>query len=108
MHQREGEGKLNDSDKIIFNNEEITLVEGTTIKIPMKSSLEIEILARFEPELLMHLRQKLRNKRISFEKVVAVSQQTNKLYTDSDKLAHMLQQNPKLRKLQEMLGLDLH
>jgi hypothetical protein len=106
MSLREQAGKLNDSDKIIFNNQRISLLDGNTIELKTKSSLEKEILDRFEADLLMHLRKSLKNSTIQILLSLDEAIESNKLYTSRDKLQHMIGQNENLKLLQDALGLD--
>jgi hypothetical protein len=106
MAIREQAGKLNDSDKIIFKNQRISLLEGNIIELKTKSSLEKEILDRFEADLLMHLRKSLKNSTIQIQLTLDETIESNKLYTSRDKLQHMIGQNQNLKLLQEALGLD--
>jgi predicted ribosome quality control (RQC) complex YloA/Tae2 family protein len=106
MTLREQAGKLNDSDKIIFNNQRISLIDGNIIELKTKSSLEKEILDRFEADLLMHLRKSLKNSTVQIQLTLDETKESTKLYTSRDKLQHMIGQNQDLKLLQEALGLD--
>lgn len=105
--KRAEEGKLNESDNIIFNKE-LELVEGSTIKLKISNTLERDILARFEMDLLGYLRKELSNTTIQIvtDMVQPVDTGGKKLYTSKDKLEYMLSKNNNLKKLQELLGLD--
>ena len=103
--KREAAEELMDSDKIIFDKE-LILEEPHTIKLTFSSSQEQFILERFETDLVQFLREELENSHIKIETQLVETPQSKKLYTNQEKFEYMVQQNEKLKKLQEKLGLD--
>ena len=95
-----------DMEQLILNRE-LVKKDAHQVAIVLTSALEISILERFEHELVNYLRRYLQNNQLQLEKEVqATTEQTNKLYTSTDKYEYMLQQNPDLKLLKERFGLD--
>ncbi len=82
------------------------LKNGNGISLTLSSALEIEILERFETDLVGHLRGELQNDLIKIDKVVEEIKEGRKLYTSKDKYDYLVEQNPSIKELKERLGLD--
>ena len=75
-----------------------------TVSIPneaLESTFE-----KFRGELLMHLRNSLKNDHISISSQVIELERGKMLYTDREKFEHLKKKYPALKDLQEKLGLD--
>ena len=102
MKVKQGAG---DSEKLILSRE-LKKEGDRQVAIALRSELEVNILDRFELELVGFLRKELKNDHITIRKDIQQDDAPQKLYTSSDKYEYLLKQNPKLKELKERLGLD--
>lgn len=87
-------------------------LDGNTIKLFLTNVLQKDQLNRLTPKLLKYLRQELANDLIEIEAEIKFTetgqeQGANKLYTDADKLQHLMEEYPLFAELKDFLGLDL-
>lgn len=86
-------------------------LEGTTIKLFLTNSVQEDQLHRVKPKLLKFLRNELSNDllQIKAETKREANEQaaSSKLYTDADKLQHLIEEYPLFAELKDLLGLDL-
>ncbi len=94
-----------DAEKLVLSRE-LVKKAGNEITIMLGSQLEINILEKFEPDLVQHLRRELHNDLIFLTKSVKEQKEGQKLYTSQDKYDFMVKENPSLKALKEKLGLD--
>jgi len=80
--------------------------EDDTITLVLSSALEIQILDRFEADLVGFLRNSLKNDQININKKVEEIKEGRKLYTSKDKYEYLVEQNPAVKDLKDKLGLD--
>ncbi|UII29052.1 DNA polymerase III subunit gamma/tau [Fulvivirga maritima] len=100
---RKAEGK--NSEHMVMK-QEFYLKDPTTIVIKFLNPVKIDILDRFRPELLKHLKRKLNNGKISLETELIEAQAQRMIYTNHEKFAYLIEKKPILRDLQNRLGLD--
>jgi DNA polymerase-3 subunit gamma/tau len=102
----ENSPKASEMEQLIYHRE-LKLLPEHKVAIILRSTLEISIMERFEHTMISFLRKHLKNDRILIEKeILEDQQQTQTLYTSSDKYDYMVEQNPNLKLLKEKLGLD--
>ena len=77
------------------------------IELFLSNTLELGILERMEPELMLYLRKTLKNGDIKLKVTIKEQGAKDKLYTDRDKFEFMVKKNSDLQKLKDLLGLDL-
>jgi DNA polymerase-3 subunit gamma/tau len=94
-----------DAEKLVLGRD-LSKLEGNEISILLGSQLEINILEKFEQDLIQYLRKELENDLILLGKSVKEQMEGQKLYTSQDKYDFMVKENPSLKKLKEKLGLD--
>ncbi|MBN2484389.1 MAG: hypothetical protein JXB34_00300 [Bacteroidales bacterium] len=72
------------------------------------NSLLDEYKLRVKPSLLSHLRTALNNEMLEISEVVADAEHIEKprLFSDNEKLQHMIEKNPALQKLKTRFNLD--
>ncbi|MBL3656681.1 hypothetical protein [Fulvivirga sediminis] len=100
---RKAEGK--NSEHMVMK-QEFYLKDPTTIVIKFLNPVKIDILDRFRPALLKHLKRKLNNGKISLETELIEAQSQRMIYTNQEKFAYLTEKKPILRDLQNRLGLD--
>ena len=77
------------------------------LKLSLKNPLQVDELNRNKPELLSFLSSHLRNTHIAIETNIEEDENIeNRLYTDSDKLKHLLNKNPNIKDLRDKFSLD--
>ncbi len=74
----------------------------------LNGELQEHIFARIKPELTGLLRRKLNNfgLEVQFEIKKEVVEESDKLYTSTDKLAYLCKKSPALKELQKRFGLE--
>jgi DNA polymerase III subunit gamma/tau len=80
---------------------------GTTISIELDNQFQEIVLNNLRPDLLSFLRQKLQNNQIVLEQRVVIREQKANLYSPQAKFSAMVEKNPLLLNLQQMLGLEV-
>jgi len=98
-------GETTDIEQMIFTRQ-LTCTGGNVITIGLNSALEINILQRFELDLIRFLKLNLKNDQIIIEKQVQKDETQVIPYSSSDKYEYMVKKNPALKMLKENLGLD--
>lgn len=81
-----------------FSNNVITLLLENPVEEPLLLSLKAD--------LLTFLREKLNNSTLQIESVLETIQTKRIVYTNKEKLEHLIEKNPLLKDLQERMGLD--
>ena len=95
---------IGDMEAIVLSRSPVKNDQNVSLKL--SSALEVEILERFETELVGHLRKALLNDALKIEKLVEEIKEGRKLYTSKDKYDYLVEQNPSIKELKERLGLD--
>ena len=68
--------------------------------------VQVDLLLKFQSDLVGHLRRSLGNKDIQVVYEIKEELREEMLYTNSDKFEHLKKLNPALGELSERLGLD--
>ena len=76
------------------------------IRLPLDNAIQLARFGELKPDLLTQLRTHLRNGRLTLNAYVTERPQERRLYTDSDKLAHLMQKYPAVAELRERLHLE--
>ncbi len=82
-------------------------LNGTTIEVALDNQFQETILGDMKPSLLGFLRQRLQNSNITIEATVIMTEQKINLYSPQAKFSAMIEKNPVLLNLQQMLGLEV-
>lgn len=90
---------------IILKDRELTL-DGDVIRITLENVLQLEQINSFKEELMLFLRQKIRNTQITLEASVANMVEENKVYTVEDKFKFLEKKHPNLAQLKDLFGLE--
>ncbi len=93
-------------EAIVLNRQPSLIEGGPRILLVLSSALEIQILERFEADLVTHLRDELLHDGILIEKKIEELKEGRKLYTSKDKYDYLVEQNPAIKDLKDRLGLD--
>lgn len=101
--KRREDGK--DAEYVLLN-QDITLHEENIIEIKLTNSVEQPILESIKTDLLQFLRSNLNNQLLSLEAKLVQMESSEMIYTDREKFNHLVGKYPKLKALQEKLGLD--
>jgi len=102
-NQKKAEGK--DSGHMVLN-QDIELIDDTTIKLPLTNSVKEVILDKFRSDLVQHLKSKLNNGNIKLVTHLLEAEETKMIYTNKEKFDHLAEKKPILNQLRERLGLD--
>jgi DNA polymerase-3 subunit gamma/tau len=97
------EGKDNECNLMTQDYE---LKDPTSIIIHITNSIEQDILLRFKTELLKFLKDNLENDGITIDTELKQQEQSEKIYTNTDKFNHLAEKNPHLKMLKKKFGLD--
>ncbi len=92
--------------ELLVLSREVSREGERNAKVTLASSLEINILERFEQEVVSYLRTTLKNTKLLLENEVKEQETSKKLYTSKDKFEYMASKNPALKDMKERLGLD--
>lgn len=98
-------GEITDIEQMIFTRQ-LTYSGENVVTIGLNSALEINILQRFETELVRFLKLQLKNDHITIEKQVRKDETQVIPYSSIDKYEYMVKKNPALKMLKENLSLD--
>lgn len=93
----------------VLNNCEPVLSEDLVLELGFQNEgLKEDFLLKVKPAFLDYVRQKVRNSKLELsEKIVEAGETSNKkLYSDTDKLQHMMDKNPALKDLKQEFNLD--
>jgi DNA polymerase III subunit gamma/tau len=93
------------TEQVVLNKD--IQLNGTTIAIALDNQFQESVLGELKPVLLGFLRQRLQNTNISIEATVVVTEQKVNLYNPQAKFSAMVEKNPALLNLQQMLGLEV-
>lgn len=88
-----------------LNHSEIRIIEGSEIGISFNSSSIEQEFDECSEEIILFLRKKLNNYKISIKTEVAKSEEKKFIKTDEDIFKEMVKENPILLKLKNDLGL---
>ncbi len=92
------------SEQVLLNR---TLrLDGTTIRLGLENSFQVEKLNEMKHELLGYLRQQLQNSRIQLESEIVAGEVRKMAYTAQDKFMLLATKNPALHELRKTLGLE--
>ncbi len=83
------------------------LTDNSVIKITLENSFKEEKVKEVQSELMQYLRAQLKNPNLLLQIDVTELAVEKRAYTDREKLAVMLKENPALVKLIEVLGLEM-
>lgn len=81
-------------------------LENHTITVSIPNEALTLGFERFRSDLLMHMRDALKNDHIMLKYEVVVVEKDQMLYTDREKFSYLKEKYPVLKDLQEKLGLD--
>ena len=87
-------------------------LDGHTIRLYLSNTVQEGLMRKLTPKLLKFLRQALENDVIDIKAEIkqaihADQDNSKKLYTDADKLQHLIEEYPLFAELKNSLGLDL-
>jgi len=102
-NQLKREGKDNEYNLM---TQEYELRDNGNIIIHITNSIEQDILLRFKTDLLKYLKDQLENDLISIDTILKQQEQSEKIYTNTDKFNHLAKKNPNLEILKKKFGLD--
>ena len=84
----------------------IKLLDNFVIELPLSNSSQVEMLIEEKYMILDLLRDKLENDHVEIVTKLIESEKSSVPYTNKDKFAKMLDENPNLERLRLKLGLD--
>jgi DNA polymerase-3 subunit gamma/tau len=82
------------------------LVDQHTVQIKLNSSVQIDTVDRLKSDLMPFLRNKLHNDGLKLEAELELDDSKPLIYTPAEKFKYLAEKHPKLKLLQEKLGLD--
>jgi DNA polymerase-3 subunit gamma/tau len=82
------------------------LVDDHIVKIKLNSSVQIETVDGIKSDLMPFLRNKLNNDNLKLEAELELDESKPLIYTPAEKFKYLAEKHPKLKLLQEKLGLD--
>jgi DNA polymerase-3 subunit gamma/tau len=82
------------------------LVDELTLKIKLNSSVQIDTVDNLKSELMPFLRNNLKNDGLKLEAELHMNESKPLIYTPAEKFKYLSDKHPKLKVLQEKLGLD--
>lgn len=94
------------NQEYILLNEDISLSEDLNIEIKLTNPFQEETLNNLKTELIIFLREKLNNDKITISSRMAAEETKKRLYTTREKFDHLVEKHPLLLELKEKLGLD--
>lgn len=94
------------NQEYILLNEDISLSEDFNIEIKLTNPFQEETLNSLKTELIVFLREKLNNDKITLSSRMAAEETKKRLYTTREKFDHLVEKHPLLLELKEKLGLD--
>ena len=78
-----------------------------TVKVSIDNRMVGEELSAMRPQLEAYLQQQLQNRQLTIHIVVEENKTTHKIYSRVEQYLILEKRNPALRKLKELLNLDL-
>ncbi|GAB4027206.1 DNA polymerase III subunit gamma/tau [Spirosoma gilvum] len=93
------------SEQVVLNRE--LLLDGTTIRLTLDNTLQVDFLTELKPELLGYLRRELQNSQIQIEHQVVIQEVKKMIYSSQDKYNYMAEKNPALHELRKVLNLEV-
>ncbi|MBN8826287.1 MULTISPECIES: DNA polymerase III subunit gamma/tau [unclassified Spirosoma] len=93
------------SEQVVLNRD--LVLDGTTIRITLDNTLQVDFLTELKPELLGYLRRELQNSQIQIEHQVVIQEVKKMIYSSQDKYNYMAEKNPALHELRKVLNLEV-
>ena len=87
-------------------NSPYQVTELAEVILEVNSPLQINVFERFREELTHLLRRKTGNTRIKIKLEVKAAEETNRLYTNQDRLKYLSEKFPVLQEVANTFGLD--
>lgn len=81
-------------------------LEGDKITVSIPNEALVASFEKFRSDLLLHLRDSLKNDHIKLESKIVELEKEKMLYTDREKFNYLKEKYPALKDLQDKLGLD--
>ncbi len=102
--QRQSEGRMMEYTLLnrAFDFDEASL----EVRLLLDNAVQLDQFAALKPDLLILLRTRLRNGRITVSAAITHQPQERRLYTDSEKLANLTEKHPVLQELRDRLHLE--
>lgn len=82
-------------------------LKGNIIHLQLDNDIQTSLLDEFKADLLMYLRQHLRNSSLQLTAAVTLQEQKRMIYTQQEKFNFLAEKNPALLELRKVLGLEL-
>ena len=98
------QNRMNEST--LFNRECEFDAATLDVRLPLDNKVQLDRFGELKPELLPLLRKAVRNGRVTLTAYVTQRTQERRLYTDSDKLAYLVERHPAVAELRERLHLE--
>jgi len=93
------------TEELIFNRD--FTIDGQIVRISLDNDLQKEAMTAIRNELILYLRERLDAPSLSLDFPVNQQEAKKVAYTDKEKFAVMVEKNPHLLELQQLLGLDI-
>lgn len=93
------------SEQVVLNRD--LVLDGTTIRLTLDNTLQVDFLTELKPELLGYLRRELQNSQIQIEHQVVIQEVKKMIYSSQDKYNYMAEKNPALHELRKVLNLEV-
>ncbi|MVM31051.1 DNA polymerase III subunit gamma/tau [Spirosoma sp. HMF4905] len=93
------------TEQVVLNRD-LTL-DGTTIRLNLDNTLQVDFLTELKPDLLGYLRSELQNSQIKIEHQVIVQEVKKMIYSSQDKYNYLAEKNPALHELRKVLNLEV-
>lgn len=92
----------------ILSNSDFELSENYIVNLKLTNKLQEEIVNSIRTELILSLRNSLKNSKIDLKTIIEENPEENKkiIYSDSDKYKHLAEINPDINNLRDQLKLD--
>jgi DNA polymerase-3 subunit gamma/tau len=103
VNKKRAEGK---QQELLVLSQQPELVDDLVVKIKLNSSVQIETVDGLKSELMPYLRDKLNNDALKLEAELQLDESKPLIYTPAEKFKYLSEKHPKLKVLQEKLGLD--
>ncbi|MFT3739006.1 MAG: DNA polymerase III subunit gamma/tau [Breznakibacter sp.] len=92
----------------ILSNQIPKVSNGTTLVLGLKDSMQEDEVTKGKPSIFTFLKKRVKNARLTLEiQIVEEKPSEAKVYTASDKMRVMVEQNPSLAELKRLFDLDL-
>ncbi|MDR2907738.1 MAG: hypothetical protein LBU91_07110, partial [Bacteroidales bacterium] len=90
----------------VLNTSQVRL-DGQTIEITLASQIQEAFLVEKKSDVMQYLRKALNNGSLQLKTAVSEMQVQNVLYTPGEKFAKLSEKNPELKRLREVLDLEI-